>query len=46
VELQGEATGRVAATLCVGLWRPGLQAQALAFRMASRCVVASLVTEE
>jgi hypothetical protein len=48
VELQREvrkANGRVAATLCVGLWRAGLQAQILDFRMASRCVAASLVTE-
>jgi hypothetical protein len=49
VELQGEvreATGRVAATFCVGLWRAALQAQVLDFRMVSRCLAASLVTEE
>ena len=47
MEIQGEvrkATGPVAGPRRVGLWRAGLQAQVSDFRMAPRCVAASLVT--
>ena len=47
VEIQGEvrkAAGHVAGPCRVGLRRAGLQAQASDFRMAPRCVAASLVT--